>query len=88
MEGRGSMLEKPGNVAQNKAMEMKGWFGLAVYLVRRRIGSLVPHSMADLSRSSTVYPLSTQEVVAQCFKLIGRVGQSIIVEREEKGLSG
>lgn len=82
------MPEKPGNVAQNKAMEVKGWFSIAIYLVRRRIGFLVSHGMADLSGSSTTYPLSTQGVMAQCFWLIGRVGQSTIVQREEKGPTG
>ena len=45
----------------------KAWFVRAIYLVRKRIGSLAPHGMADLSGSSTTYPLSTQDVVAQCF---------------------
>lgn len=49
LEGRGSMLEKPENVAQNRAMEVKGWFSLAIYLVRGRMSSLFSHGMADLS---------------------------------------
>ena len=64
----GTMLEKQGELARNKAMGPKGWSIMPTYLVRRWNGSLVSSCMAVLSESFPLVNSNTYgtTVLAHC----------------------